>query len=119
MLEWSEPSPTIVAHLAKDANSYVLPDYYEHARPIPDRSDPERNRGITPREAARLQSFPDDYIFLGLLPAGSNRSETRYHLLQGNELAMWFTLLLDQKRLLRLIQTYQGLGKPFPMTKPN
>ncbi|WP_246023011.1 DNA cytosine methyltransferase [Halosimplex halophilum] len=65
MLEWSEPSPTIVAHLAKDANGYVLPDYYEHARPDPARADPERNRGITPREAARLQSFPDDYIFLG------------------------------------------------------
>jgi len=65
MLEWSEPSPTIVAHLAKDANSYVLPDYYKYARPSPDRADPERNRGITPREAARLQSFPDDYIFLG------------------------------------------------------
>ena len=64
-LEWSEPSPTIVAHLAKDANGYVLPDYYEHARPDDERADPSRNRGITPREAARLQSFPDDYIFLG------------------------------------------------------
>ncbi len=64
-LEWSEPSPTIVAHLAKDANGYVLPDFYEHARPDPKRADPERNRGITPREAARLQSFPDEYIFLG------------------------------------------------------
>lgn len=65
MLEWSKPSPTIVAHLAKDANGYVLPDYYKHARPNSERVDPERNRGITPREAARLQSFPDDYIFLG------------------------------------------------------
>ncbi|EMA41066.1 DNA-cytosine methyltransferase [Halococcus hamelinensis 100A6] len=65
MLEWSKPSPTIVAHLAKDANSYVLPDYYRHACSSPERADPERNRGITPREAARLQSFSDDYIFLG------------------------------------------------------
>ena len=65
MLEWSEPAPTIVAHLAKDANGYVLPDYYEHAQPNAERVDPERNRGITPREAARLQSFPDDYLFLG------------------------------------------------------
>jgi DNA (cytosine-5)-methyltransferase 1 len=64
-LEWSQPSPTIVAHLAKDANGYVLPDYYEHARPDEERADPSRNRGITPREAARLQSFPDHYIFLG------------------------------------------------------
>lgn len=64
-LEWDKPSPTIVAHLAKDANGFVLPDYYEHVQPDPDRADPKRNRGITPREAARLQSFPDDYIFLG------------------------------------------------------
>jgi DNA (cytosine-5)-methyltransferase 1 len=35
--------------LSKDANSYVHPD---------------DNRGITVREAARVQSFPDDFIFL-------------------------------------------------------
>jgi len=44
-----EPSPTILAHLRKDANSFIHPD---------------DNRGITPREAARLQSFPDEYRFL-------------------------------------------------------
>jgi len=44
------PSPTIVAHLQRDANSYI---------------NPFDNRGITPREAARLQSFPDSYRFLG------------------------------------------------------
>jgi len=45
-----KPSPTIVAHLRRDANSFV---------------HPRDNRGITPREAARLQSFPDNYRFLG------------------------------------------------------
>lgn len=44
------PSPTIVAHLRKDANSFI---------------HPKDNRGITPREAARLQSFPDNYRFMG------------------------------------------------------
>lgn len=43
-------SPTIPCHLHRDANSYV---------------HPFESRGITPREAARFQSFPDDYIFLG------------------------------------------------------
>jgi len=43
-------SPTIPSHLRRDANSYV---------------HPFEARGITPREAARLQSFPDDYVFLG------------------------------------------------------
>ncbi|WP_324666149.1 DNA cytosine methyltransferase [Haloarcula sediminis] len=65
MLEWDEPAPTVVAHLAKDANSFVLPDYYEHVQDDGSKADKRRNRGITPREAARLQSFPDDWIFLG------------------------------------------------------
>ena len=42
--------PTIVSHLRKDANSFI---------------NPFDNRGITPREAARIQSFPDSYRFLG------------------------------------------------------
>ncbi len=46
----SKPSPTILAHLRKDANSFI------HSLD---------DRGITPREAARLQSFPDSYRFLG------------------------------------------------------
>jgi DNA (cytosine-5)-methyltransferase 1 len=45
-----KPSPTIPSHLKRDANSFIHPF-------VP--------RGITPREAARLQSFPDDYVFLG------------------------------------------------------
>jgi|SRR5579875_421478 DNA (cytosine-5)-methyltransferase 1 len=49
-LHLNEPSPTIPAHLSRDANSFVHPI-------VP--------RGITCREAARLQSFPDDYVFLG------------------------------------------------------
>ena len=49
-LRLDEPAPTIPAHLSRDANSFVHPH-------IP--------RGITCREAARLQSFPDDYVFLG------------------------------------------------------
>lgn len=65
MLDWNEPAPTVVAHLAKDANNFIIPDYYRYAVPDEDRRNPERNRGVTQREAARLQSFPDDYIFLG------------------------------------------------------
>jgi DNA (cytosine-5)-methyltransferase 1 len=65
MLNWDQPSPTIVAHLAKDGNNFILPDYYKYAQLDSEKQDSRRSRGITPREAARLQSFPDSYVFLG------------------------------------------------------
>jgi len=45
-----EPARTIPAHLARDGNSFILP---------------LQDRSLTVREAARLQSFPDDWIFTG------------------------------------------------------
>jgi len=47
-----KPSNTIPAHLYKDGLRHIHPD-------------PEQARTITVREAARLQSFPDDFEFLG------------------------------------------------------
>ena len=54
-------SKTIIAHLETDGNSYVHPPIKKN------RNNLDYARSITPREAARIQSFPDWYFFKGSL----------------------------------------------------
>lgn len=52
-LRWDGMCPTLRAGTGSDRGSY------QAVRPI----HPTENRVITPREAARLQGFPDDFVF--------------------------------------------------------
>ena len=52
VLRWDKPSNLIPAHLYKDGLRHIHPDSTQQ-------------RTITMREAARLQTFDDDYIFYG------------------------------------------------------
>jgi DNA (cytosine-5)-methyltransferase 1 len=49
-LQWDKPSHTLVAHMSRDCSDFI---------------HPSKDRFISVREAARLQSFSDSYQFVG------------------------------------------------------
>ncbi len=56
-LDWSKPSPTITGRGSRTGGAVIHPH-------------PNNHRRLSVRECARLQSFPDDFIFTGSNGAG-------------------------------------------------
>ncbi len=87
VLRSNSQSNTIAAHLYKDGLRHIHPD-------------PDQMRSITVREAARLQTFDDDYEFIG--------GTMQQYKMIGNAVPPKFSLVLA-KALKTIINKY-GLG---------
>jgi len=86
----ADSAQTVVAHIAKDGHYYIHPDI-------------NQNRSITVREAARLQSFPDDFYFEGV-KEGRNRTAAFKQIGNAVPPLMSKTIALKLKNIISFIE---------------
>lgn len=72
-IDWNVPSPTILGRGSKSGGPVIIPH-------------PELHRRMTVREVARIQTFPDDFVF-----SGSNTAKYRQI---GNAVPVMFSFFL-------------------------
>jgi DNA (cytosine-5)-methyltransferase 1 len=92
---WSDkPARTLMAHLGKDSYSHI---HYDN----------EQARTISVREAARLQSFPDGFMFSGTMNPAFRQIGNAVPPLMATTLAIQMMNTLSQIRKEQAIEPYR------------
>lgn len=90
-LSWDRPAPTILGRGSRTGGPVIHPH-------------PDLHRRLTVRECARIQSFPDDFVFFG--------SPSAQYAQVGNAVPPLMAFRIAQTIL-------KSLGKPFPRFDPS